>query len=99
VLPRWDESFQKHNGDIIALHLDGDGSAPVAYLSHDDGEGHGRVLGWSVLDFLDRWTLLGCPGPEDWQMLPFMHPDAPYLDPEGENARAWRAWMGLRFDG
>lgn len=65
--------------------------APVVYLSHEGGEGHGRVLGHSMLDFIDRWTLLGCVGPEEWLMLPFLHREAPYLDPVGESAQQWRA--------
>ncbi|HUQ07098.1 MAG TPA: SMI1/KNR4 family protein [Kofleriaceae bacterium] len=83
------------NGDLIAVDLARTDVAPVVYLSHDDGEGHGRVLGHSVLDFIDRWTLLGCVGPEEWLMMPFLRPDKPYLDPVGERAQQWRAWLDL----
>jgi hypothetical protein len=83
------------NGDLIAVDLAGTDSAPVVYLSHDDGQGHGRVLGHSVLDFIDRWTLLGCVGPEDWLMMPFLRSDKPYLDAVGDSAQSWRGWFRL----
>jgi hypothetical protein len=79
------------NGDIVAI----DAQGRVVYLSHDDGEGHGALLGRDVEDFLDRWTLLGCPGPEDWQWLPFTHGAESVLEPDGEAGRAWRRWFGI----
>ena len=79
------------NGDRIALDVD----ERVVYLSHDDGVGHGYLLGRDVVDFLDRWTVLGCPGPEDWQWLPFVATDGDGLDPDGAHGRAWRAWFGI----
>jgi hypothetical protein len=87
--------FDTPNGDLVAVDVSRSDRAPVVYLSHDGGEGHGRVLGYSFADFIDRWTLLGCVGPEDWLMTPFLHPDRPYLDATGETARSWRAWFGL----
>ena len=83
------------NGDMIAVDLERADVAPVVYLSHEDGAGHGRVLGHSVLDFIDRWTLIGCVGPEDWLMTPFLRADQPYLDPVGGRAQEWRAWLGI----
>lgn len=83
------------NGDLIAVDIARPDRAPVVYLSHDAGEDHGRVLGYSVLDFIDRWTLVGCAGPEGWLMAPFLHADRPYLDAFGEAARAWRGWFGV----
>ncbi len=83
------------NGDLIAVDISRTDRAPVVYLSHDDGEGHGRVLGHSVLDFIDRWTRVACVGPEEWLMRPFLNPDRPYLDAVGDAAHAWRAWFGV----
>ncbi len=79
------------NDDLVAISVDGS----VVYLSHDDGEGHGYRLGTSVEDFLDRWTSLGCPGPEDWQWLPFTTGRESLLDPRGASAARWKAWFGL----
>jgi hypothetical protein len=83
------------NGDLIAVDNSRPDRTPVVYLSHDGGESHGRVLGYSILDFIDRWTLIGCVGPEDWLMTPFLHPDRPYLDSAGDIASSWRDWFGL----
>lgn len=79
------------NGDIVSVARDG----RVVYLSHDGGAGHGCTLGADVFDFLDRWTLLGCPGPEDWQWLPFTSGPDSGLEPDGPNGLAWRQWIGL----
>ena len=79
------------NGDVVAIGADG----RVVYLSHDDGEGHGFVLGQDVFDFLEHWTRLGCPGPEDWQWLPFAVAGGDGLDPDGGAGRSWRAWFGI----
>jgi hypothetical protein len=82
------------NGDLLALDL-AEPEAPVVYLSHDDGNGHGYRLGRDFADFIERWTTLGCPGAEDWQMLPFLPTPDGGLDISGENAAAWRALLGL----
>jgi hypothetical protein len=87
--------FDVPNGDLIAVDISRSDRAPVVYLSHEGGRGHGRVLGSSVTDFIDRWSLLACAGPEDWLMTPFLHPDQPYLDAVGITAQAWRAWFGV----
>jgi hypothetical protein len=80
------------NGDIVGI----DSAGRVVYLSAEDGEGHGYVLGDNVFAFMDAWTQLGCPGPEDWQWMPFSRPGGGGLDPECANARAWRDWFGIR---
>lgn len=32
-------------GDFVAIDIGSDDAEPVVYLSHDDGEGHGYILG------------------------------------------------------
>jgi hypothetical protein len=64
---------------------------------HDDGSGHGCVLGVDLIDFLRRWTPLGCPGPEDWQRLPFTSGGTSMLEPDGEIAGRWRKMLGLEM--
>jgi hypothetical protein len=83
------------NGDYIGIDLRAAHQGEVVYLSHDDGEGHGYVLGADLIDFLRRWTPLGCPGPEDWQWLPFTSGKASMLEPDGDAAHAWRKTLGL----
>ena len=53
------------NGDCLAFDLDYSPDSPIVYLSHDVGEGHGYRLGDNFVDFIDKWSLLGCPGAED----------------------------------
>lgn len=79
------------NGDIIAL----DTAEQVIYLSHEDGEGHGLVLGSNLLSFLVSWSALGCPGPEAWQWLPFWSESEGGLHADGPTATEWRSWFGL----
>ena len=87
------------NGDFIAFDLkEYPKKAPIVYLSHDDGEGHGYVLGDDFIDFMGRWTNIGCPGLEDWQMLPFIDSTTSGINPYGKNAIAWRALLGLNFE-
>lgn len=85
------------NGDMLALDLSL-AEAPVVYLSHDGGEGHGYRLGADFADYINRSTLLGCPGAEDWQMLPFLASPIALLDPYGSNAELWRGIFGLSLD-
>lgn len=86
------------NGDVIACDLrDGQKDHRIVYLSHDDGEGHGRVLGRSFADFLERWAAVGLCGPEDWQWLPFIGEAETGLDPGCPNAAAYRGLV-LRHD-
>lgn len=86
------------NGDKLAFDLAYGDDAPVVYLSHEDGKGHGYRLGDNFFDFMDRWSLLGCPGPEDWEMMPFLPDATSGLNTTGENARKWREWFGLDFE-
>jgi hypothetical protein len=70
----------------------------VIYLSHDDGQGHGFVLGHDFVDFVDRWSRLGCPGPEDREWLQFCRSPKGGLEPDGDTGRAWHETFGLTGD-
>src|SRR5687767_2622669 len=90
--------FQKvENGDRLALDLSVEGQSPVIYLSPFRGRGNGYKLGENFEDFIERWTLVGCPGPEIWQMLPFIPSPTSGIDPDSRNAKLWRTWFGLHF--
>jgi len=79
------------NGDYLALDLDEDAHGRVVYLSHDDGEGHGRTMAASFEELLIRWIPLACPGAEDWQWLPFCAGSDGGIDPSSAIAREWTA--------
>ena len=98
ALTHWDEKFaimEIPNGDMIALDLSGHRECPIVYLDHEDMAGPAYRLGNNFVDFIDRWTRLGCPGPEGWLLIPFIPSAASGLEPDGENAREWRTWFGL----
>ncbi len=78
------------NGDIIALDVEKE-NPPVVYLSHDDGEGHGAVLGTDFFSYLNAIAEVGFCGNEDWQMLPFMDDMTSGINPDCENAKNYRA--------
>lgn len=82
------------NGDYLAIDLAPDSHGTIVYLSHDDGEGHGRALAENMESLLDRWAPLACPGGEDWQWLPFCE-DGGMITPDQATGRAWRAMLGL----
>ncbi|MGC5325190.1 SMI1/KNR4 family protein [Brevibacillus sp. SYSU BS000544] len=86
------------NGDFLAFDLENGPDYSVVYLSHDDGEGHGYRLGNNFIDFMNRWTRIGCPGSEDWQMIPFVTSSNSGIEPDGEKAKKWREWFGLLID-
>ena len=84
------------NGDYLAIDVGADAPNSVIYLSHDDGEGHGRRLGADFQDFLLRWSRLGCVGAEDWQWMPFA-PAGGYLDPNCDLARSFRNRLSVNI--
>ncbi|WP_042161475.1 SMI1/KNR4 family protein [Paenibacillus gorillae] len=82
------------NGDYLAFDLAFAEDSPIIYLSHDDGEGHGFLIGNNFIDFFNKWTQIGCVGCEDWQLLPFIKDSKSGIDPLSENAVLWRSWLG-----
>lgn len=80
-------------GDYIAFDLLVPNDPPVVYLSHDDGQGHGFILGHNFIDFMNRWTRIGCVGREGWQMFPFLEGPNTGIMPDSENAIKWRDYL------
>ena len=76
------------NGDHLVIDTRDDA---VRYLSHDDPEAMGMILGRSFDDFMDAWSRLGCIGPEIWQLQFFLGPFG--LDPESVNSQAFQVWL------
>jgi hypothetical protein len=86
-------------GNLLALDVTPGRDGAVVYLSHDPDEAHGYQLGRDFLDFMDRWSQVGCAGPHSWGWMPFTSGEWYLIDPNCENARTWRAWFGLRETG
>lgn len=79
------------NGDIIALDTGKNpANPPVVYLSHDDGEGHGAVLGKTFYKYLEAIAEIGFCGNEDWQMLPFIENMEYGINPACKNAGVYK---------
>lgn len=95
----WHNAFtflEVGNGDSLAIDLKSSNDGPVVYLSHDGSDSHGYLLGENFIDFIDRWSQIGCPGSEDWQILPFTKSKTSFIDPSGSEAKLWRRLFGLR---
>jgi hypothetical protein len=87
-------------GDMLGIDLTSADDQPVVYLSHEgDDSVHGYRLGNDFEDYIDRLSLLGCVGSEDWQLKPFVSGPSSLLETDGANARLWRDWFGLRLPG
>lgn len=86
------------NGDVIAFDLEDNKDDPkVVYLSHDDGEGHGVVLGNNFIDYMERIIAVGCCGNEDWQMIPFIKNKYDGIIINCENAKTYRKLINLEW--
>jgi hypothetical protein len=81
-------------GDLIAFDTSVTGNEyPVVFLSHDGSDFHGKRLGYNFIDFITRWSNIGCFGPEDWQFEPFYDPLENILLLEGEKVSSWKKWL------
>ena len=85
------------NGDMLGIDTSTPTQQPVVFLSHEGGSEHGYWLGRDFEDYVDRLSLLGCVGSEDWQLAPFLSAPRSLLETESANARQWRAWFGLHL--
>jgi len=81
-------------GDFLAFDLKEGPDCPVVYLSRNNTQGHGYLLGKNFIDFMDRWTAIGCPGPALSQIKPFVTSPTDGLDPNGTFAKKWINWIG-----
>ncbi len=85
------------NGDMLAIDLAVD-DGPVLYLSHEGDDFHGSLLAHNFIDFIERWSMIGFVGAEEWQLEKFVSSHTSGLEPHGEPARLWRQWFGLQLD-
>nr|WP_247739029.1 SMI1/KNR4 family protein [Bacillus sp. 165] len=85
------------NGDYLAFDMKDNTDAPIVYLSHDDGEGHGYKIANNFIEFIENWSRLGFVGCEDWQWLPFTTSSISGINPDGEAAKRFRTCLGLEL--
>ncbi len=86
---------------VVAGGLTLDVDEPLQGLELEDADGDARVvrrdgrrallLGETVADWLDRWTLVACAA----ELAPFRTRVAD-LDPFSDEAILWRRWLGLK---
>lgn len=78
-------------GDLIAFDVsNGTSGCPVVFLSHDGSDMHGKRLGYNFVDFITRWSNVGCFGPEDWQFEPFYDEEQDILLLDGPAVENWK---------
>lgn len=90
----WHDKIAIHgvpNGDLLAVDSEG----AIIYLSHDGGEGHGCTMAACFTDLIKSWLPLGCPGPEDWQWLPFVSSLDSGISCDVEPAREWLKLLSI----
>jgi cell wall assembly regulator SMI1 len=82
-------------GDMIGIETGRSHTGAVVFLSHDDGEGHGYILGTNFEDYIDRLSRIGGVGAEDWQWVRFTSSKTSGLEPDWPLSKRWRTWFGL----
>ena len=81
-------------GDLIAFDTSVTTTElPVVFLSHDGSDFHGKRLGYNFIDFISRWSNIGCFGPEDWQFGPFYNDKQNILELDGDRVDNWKKWL------
>jgi hypothetical protein len=79
------------NGDqIVVADPTNNPSDAVMYLNHEAGDFNFVILADTLEDFLNTWIPLGCPGPEWWELAPFIDTKTLKLS---LNTRLSRAWL------
>lgn len=82
------------NGDMIGFDTTkSNTNCPIVYLSHDDGELHGHKLANNFIEFITRWTAIGCVGTEDWQFKPFYDFDKMEITKTDAVIKRWKIWL------
>lgn len=79
-------------GDLWAFDVSqGVDNCPVVFLGHEHGSDHGMRLGLNFVDFMTRWSNLGCPS---LLSLRWLHdPVQNLLMDSGEAVEKWKRWV------
>ena len=79
------------NGDLIVID---DQSNEVYYLDHEGDTMHGKRLGKSLFEFLDKWSQFGFIGTEGWQLEEFYDfENNSLIDIDSPKAQRWINWF------
>ena len=81
------------NGDVIAFGDKTEFGNQVVYLSHEGDDFHGQILGENFIDFMNKWTQLGCVGTEDWQFEPFYDYEKKTMLSDKSMLNKWVKWL------
>lgn len=81
------------NGDKITFGKKTEKGNPVIYLSHEGDDFHGSKLGDNFIDFMTKWSNLGCVGTEDWQFEPFIDFENKTYDYKENVVNEWKGWL------
>ena len=81
------------NGDVIAFGDKTEFGNQVIYLSHEGDDFHGQILGENFIDFMNKWTQLGCVGTEDWQFEPFYDYEKKAMLSDKTILNRWIKWL------
>ena len=84
--------YEVGNGDYLAIELEKENYGKIAYLSHDDGDGHGYYLANNFKELVSNWSKVGCVGGEDWQWLTF-YTKGIGINPNCENTKSWKDFI------
>lgn len=85
------------NGDYLGFDLKDLKDAPIIYLNHEKGTGHGYKLANNFIDLLENWSRIAFVGEEDDQWLLFTEEKDSGIMSEGEPAERFRAWLKLNI--
>lgn len=81
------------NGDVIAFGKRTESGNQVVYLSHEGDDFHGQILGDNFIDFINKWTQLGCVRTECWHFEPFYDYETKKLLTDKTKLDSWNKWL------
>jgi hypothetical protein len=81
------------NGDFIVIDND---TNEVFYLDHEGDVMHGKRLGKTLFEFMDKWTQVGLIGSEGWQFEALYNFDEnDIMEMDNVKVQKWKEWVGL----
>lgn len=82
------------NGDDIGFLIEPNGGYWIHFYIHDDICDWDYCLGSSFVEFITRWSAIGCVGPEYWYLEPdFYDNDKGELRKSGGRVAEWKGYL------